>query len=173
MKGWFREGEFCEVGGRSRMRRAEPVPGRGCDPMMPGPGSKSRRALAMAACLTAAAWIAGAGPDPFQGPYRLKVTEPLEGATLSSASVRVTAELEPRPQTTPAAPAKDATPTPRPRIEVFLDGDSKGVLKDGQSTLTLDGVAAGTHTILVTATEPAGSSVVDRKEIHFTVLEPR
>jgi len=129
------------------------------------------RRVAIVACMavTATVVFAGRNLDPFQGPYRLKVTEPSEGASVPEGSVRVAAALEARTET--AAP-KDATPSPRPRVEIFLDNEPKGALKDGQTTFTIDAVAAGTHTLLVTASDPGSGAVVDRKEVHFTALPP-
>lgn len=117
-----------------------------------------------------AASLGNASLDPFQSPFRLVVSEPLEGASLPEGSVRVVAALELRPQTVP--PAKDATPPPRPRIEVFLDNESKGSPKDGQNVVILEKVPAGAHTLLVTASDPSSGAVVERKEIHFTALPP-
>ncbi|HWZ84576.1 MAG TPA: hypothetical protein VN032_00150 [Thermoanaerobaculia bacterium] len=129
------------------------------------------RTVAIGAWLAVAAVLfAGRNVDPFQGPYRLKVSEPMEGASIPEGSVRVTAELEKQPGQ--AAAAKDATPPPKPRLEIFLDNEPKGAIKDGQTTLTIEGVAAGTHTLLVTSSDPGSGAVLERKEIHFTALPP-
>ena len=133
----------------------------------------SLRAIVLGACLALAASLAARGftvLDPFQSQYRLRVSEPSEGATLTEGAVRVVAELEPRPQA--AGAARDATPPPRPRLEIFLDGVSKGSPKEGQNTLTIEGVTVGTHALLVTASDPSSGAVVERKEVHFTVLPP-
>jgi hypothetical protein len=123
------------------------------------------------------AWLAvaailmrGSTLDPFQGPYRLKVGEPTEGASLPEGTIRVVAELEKQAEQSPTA--KDATPAPKPRVEVFLDNEPKGTLKDGQTSLSIEGVAAGTHTLLVTSSDPGNGTVVERKEIHFTAIPP-
>ncbi|MGH9443604.1 MAG: hypothetical protein ACRD16_15160, partial [Thermoanaerobaculia bacterium] len=108
--------------------------------------------------------------DPFQNPFRLRVIEPREGASVSEGAVRVVAELEPSARTTP--PPQDATPTPKPRIEIFLDNEAKGSPKEGKNTVVLEGVGAGTHTLLVTISDPSSGAVVERKEIHFTALPP-
>ena len=60
---------------------------------------------------------------------------------------------------------------PRPRVEVFLDNDSKGTLQEGQNVMTVDAVAAGAHKLVILAKNQS-SEVIDRKEINFTA-EPR
>jgi hypothetical protein len=102
--------------------------------------------------------------------YRLRLIEPTEGATLSSTAVRVTTELTPRDGE--RAPARNATPTPPPRLDLFLDGAAVGTMKEDQSTVVLQGVAPGTHALLVTASDSSGA-VVDRAGVHFTVLPPK
>jgi hypothetical protein len=129
------------------------------------------RTVAIGAWLAVAAvLLVGGTVDPFQGPYRLKVSEPMEGASVPEGTVRVVAELEKLPGQ--GATAKDATPAPKPRVDIFLDNEPKGTLKDGQTTSTIEGVAAGTHTLLVTSSDPGSGAVVERKEIHFTALPP-
>ncbi|HEV7499146.1 MAG TPA: hypothetical protein VGQ33_04040 [Vicinamibacteria bacterium] len=124
----------------------------------------------MAAFLWAGVSFAGTSPEPFQSPFRLRVSEPAEGSTVPTASVRVVADLEARPPG--GLTARDATPTPRPRVDVFLDEEAKGTLKEGRNSLLIQGVAAGAHSLVVTASDPAGGAVTEKKEIHFTVLPP-
>ena len=118
-----------------------------------------------------AAAITARGQDAARpGPgYRLRVWEPVEGATLTTTAVRMRIELAPRAAET--TPAPNATPTPRPQVDLFLDGAPKGTLGDRESTVVLEQVAPGTHTLLVTASDSSGA-VVERKEVHFTVLPP-
>lgn len=103
--------------------------------------------------------------------YRLRVVEPTEGFGATGSSVRVTVELDGRPRVGDGQPAARATPTPPPRVELFVDGGSQGAMPRDQKTVTIEGLAPGPHTLQVTATD-ANDTVVDRKEVHFTVLPP-
>jgi hypothetical protein len=99
------------------------------------------------------------------------VVEPTEGFGAAGGTLRVTVELDARPRVGDGAPAARATPTPPPRVELFVDGESRGVMPNDQKTVVIEGLATGAHTLLVTATD-TNEAVVDRKEIHFTVLPP-
>ncbi|HEX4440754.1 MAG TPA: hypothetical protein VH854_11830 [Thermoanaerobaculia bacterium] len=101
--------------------------------------------------------------------YRLRVVEPAEGLAVNGPTLRVTVELDTTRRGGTGEPGSRATPTPPPRVEIFVDGASAGVLASDQKTMTVDGLGAGAHTLLVTATG-SDDVVVDRKEIHFTVL---
>ena len=103
--------------------------------------------------------------------YRLRVVEPTEGLGVTGSSLRVTVELDGRPRVGDGRPAARATPTAPPRVDLFLDGAAQGAMARDQKTVTIENLAPGAHTLLVTATD-ASEAVVDRKEIHFTVLPP-
>jgi hypothetical protein len=105
------------------------------------------------------------------GDYRLRVVEPTEGLGVTGSILRVTVELDGRPRLGGGEPASRATPVPPPSVEVFVDGASQGVLPPGQKTLVVERLGAGPHTLFVSATDSSGT-IVDRKEIHFTVLPP-
>jgi hypothetical protein len=125
---------------------------------------------ALIALGAAAAWAQdasrGAGDD-----YRLRVVEPTEGLGVTGSSLRVTVELDARPRVGDGSPAARATPTSPPRIDLLLDGDPRGAMPRDQKTVVIEGLGPGAHTLLVTATD-ASDAVVDRKEVHFTVLPP-
>lgn len=101
--------------------------------------------------------------------YRLQEIEPQEGASVPRGQVRVTVQLEARGEA--GAAPKDATPAPAPKIEIYLDNQSKGALSEGQNTLTIEGVPAVAHTLVVTASDPGGA-VIEKKVIHFAALPP-
>ena len=103
------------------------------------------------------------------GDYRLRVVEPTEGLGVTSSTLRVTVELDARPRVGSGEPASRATPAPPPSVEIFVDGASQGVLQRDQKTLVVERLGAGPHTLFVSATDSSGA-IVDRKEIHFTVL---
>lgn len=102
-------------------------------------------------------------------PYRLRILEPAEGQGVPHGPVRVVISLDLQPPDTTAPKNVTPTPTPAPRIEVFVDKESRGVVPPGQSELIVEGLAPGSHTLLVTVTD-ASDLVVERKEAHFTVL---
>jgi hypothetical protein len=101
--------------------------------------------------------------------YRLRVVEPTEGLGVTTPTLRVTVELETTRRGGTGEPGARATPIPPPRVEIFIDGASAGVLARDQKTVTVNGLGAGPHTLLVTATDTS-DVVVDRKEVHFTMV---
>jgi hypothetical protein len=103
--------------------------------------------------------------------YRLRVIEPTEGLGVTTSTLRVTVALDATARVGGGAPASRATPVPQPQVEIFVDGSSQGMLPRDQQTLVVSGLAAGPHTLFVTATD-SGGTIVDRKEVHFTVLPP-
>ncbi len=106
---------------------------------------------------------------PTKNDYRLRVVEPAEGAMIKGDSIQVVVDLRPFPEV--GAERRDVNSMPRPRVEVFLDNDSKGTLQEGQNVMTVDAVAAGAHKLVILAKNQS-SEVIDRKEINFTA-EPR
>jgi len=106
---------------------------------------------------------------PTKNDYRLRVVEPAEGAMIKGDSLQVVVDLRPFPEV--GAERRDVNSMPRPRVEVFLDNDSKGTLQEGQNVVTLDAVATGAHKLVILAKNMSGE-VIDRKEINFTA-EPR
>jgi len=106
---------------------------------------------------------------PTKNDYRLRVVEPAEGAMIKGDSLQVVVDLRPFPEV--GAERRDVNSMPRPRVEVFLDNDSKGTLQEGQNVMTLDAVATGAHKLVILAKNMSGE-VIDRKEINFTA-EPR
>lgn len=104
-------------------------------------------------------------------PYRLRILEPAEGQGVPHGPVRVVVSLDLQPPDTTAPKDVTPTPTPAPRIEVFVDKESRGLVPPGQSELILEGLPPGSHTLLVTVSD-SSEIVVERKEVHFTVLPP-
>jgi hypothetical protein len=103
--------------------------------------------------------------------YRLRVVEPTEGLGVTGPALRVTVELEPTRRAGTAEPGARATPTPPPRVELFVDGASVGTLAPDQRSVSIQGLAPGPHTLQVTTAGEDGV-VIDRKEVHFTMLPP-
>jgi hypothetical protein len=106
---------------------------------------------------------------PTKNDYRLRVVEPAEGAMIKGDSIQVVVDLRPFPEV--GAERRDVNSMPRPRVDIFLDNDSKGTLQEGQNVMTVDAVTAGAHKLVILAKNMSGE-VIDRKEINFTA-EPR
>jgi hypothetical protein len=121
--------------------------------------------------LGAAAALAQDASRDAVGDYRVRVIEPTEGFGVTGGMLRVTVELDGRPRAGDGTPASRATPTPPPRIDLFVDGDARGAMPQDQRTVVIEGLAPGAHTLLVTATDTS-DAVIDRREVHFTVLPP-
>jgi len=130
----------------------------------------TNRPGAIASTLIALLLSAAAGAA--DSPYRLRIVEPAEGQGVPAGPVRVAISLDLQPPDTTAPKNLTPTPTPAPRIEVFVDKESRGVVPAGQSELVLEGLSSGNHTLLVTVSDESGI-VVERKEAHFSVLPPR
>ncbi len=56
---------------------------------------------------------------------------------------------------------------PRPDVDVFLDGDLKGTMRDAQNVLELESVTAGSHELILLARNRA-NEIIDRKVIKFS-----
>jgi LPXTG-motif cell wall-anchored protein len=102
---------------------------------------------------------------PTKNDYRLKVVEPREGAKLVGSSFQVVVDVRPNPEV--GGENKNTDSMPAPRIDVFLDNENKGTLREGQNVMTLDAVSAGDHKLVVLAKNLSGE-IIDRKEINFT-----
>jgi hypothetical protein len=103
---------------------------------------------------------------PTKNTYRLRVVEPAEGATISGERLQVVVDL--RPPAELDGDRRDVHSTPRPRVDVFVDNDNKGTLADTTNVLTIDGVPAGSHKLVVLAKNLSGE-IIDRKEVNFLV----
>ena len=102
---------------------------------------------------------------PTKNDYRLKVVEPVEGARLVGNSFQVVVDVRPNPEV--GGERKNTDSMPAPRVDVFLDNENKGTIKEGQNVVTVDNVTAGSHKLVVLAKNLSGE-VIDRKEINFT-----
>jgi hypothetical protein len=133
---------------------------------------RSKLTLVALALSAAAAICAGQNADPNSaGPtkndFRLRVIEPTEGGTVNGSTVRVVVNTSTPPEVGGAK--KDARSMPGAIIEVFLDNQSRGELKDANNVLTIDSVVPGNHMVAVLAKNRCGE-FIDRKEVHFGVV---
>jgi hypothetical protein len=101
---------------------------------------------------------------PTRNDYRLQIVEPAEGATVSGSTVRVVVNTEIPSDI--GETRRDVNTMPRPDVDVFLDDENKGSMRDANNVLTIDGVAVGDHTIVLLAKNRAGE-IIGRKVVHF------
>ena len=131
-----------------------------------------RTRLALAALVTSACVAVVLGQDagnksagPTKNDYRLRVIEPAQGGTISGSTVRVVVNTE-----IPADAGdtkRDVNSMPRPDVDVFLDNNLKGTMRDAHNVLEIESVAVGTHMLILLAKNRAGE-IIDRKSIDFS-----
>ncbi len=133
--------------------------------------NRTRLTLTALALSAAASLALGQNADknsagPTKNDYRLRVLEPVEGATISGATVRVVVNTE-----IPAE--RDAKRTgdsmPRPMVDIFIDNTLKGTLRDDINVLEVDAVMPGQHKLVVLAKNQS-QEIIDRKEVKFNVV---
>ena len=105
---------------------------------------------------------------PTKNDYRLKVVEPREGATVNGPVVRVVVDT--RIPAEIGDEKRDVNSMPRPRIDVFVDNENKGTLKEEQNVLEVNGVTPGAHKLVLVA-KNMSNEVIGRQEINFTSTE--
>ena len=132
----------------------------------------NRTRLALAALVTSAcaAVVLGQNADnnsagPTKNDYRLRVIEPAQGGTISGSMVRVVVNTEIPGDA--GQTRRDVNSMPRPDVDVFLDNDLKGTMRDAHNVLEIESVATGSHTLIFLAKNRAGE-IIDRKSIDFS-----
>ncbi len=107
---------------------------------------------------------------PTKNDYKLRVVQPMEGATITGHNVQVVVDTE--------IPAErdvrhDIHSMPHPFVDVFLDDLFHGTMKGDENVVNVANVAPGPHTIVLLAKNVSGE-VIDREVIHIvTVLPPK
>ncbi len=135
---------------------------------------KTLRMIALTFLASAVAVVALAqnAASPSAGPtkhdYRLRVMQPLEGATITGDAIQVVVDTE-----IPAERdmAHDFDTTPHPDVDVFLDGLFRETMRDDKNVVNVENVPPGPHTIVLLALNRS-REVFDRKEIHVSVVAP-
>jgi LPXTG-motif cell wall-anchored protein len=102
---------------------------------------------------------------PTKNDYRLRVVEPAEGGVITGATVRVVVNTEIPSEAGDAR--RDVNSMPRPDVDVFLDGQLKGTMRDAQNVLEIESVNAGPHSLVLLAKNRA-NEIIDRKAIEFS-----
>ena len=107
---------------------------------------------------------------PTANDYRLRVMQPLEGATITGDRVQVVVDLE-----IPAEKDQrhDIHSMPHPFVDVFVDELFQGTMRGDENVVNVQNVAPGRHTIVLLAKNLSGE-VIDRKVVNIvTVLPPK
>jgi LPXTG-motif cell wall-anchored protein len=129
--------------------------------------------VALLACAVAGAVLAQNADQNTSGPtrndYRLRLVQPLEGASIVGDRIQVIVDTEiPAERDT----RSDVNSMPRPRIDVFLDDLYQGTMHDGENVIDLDNVAPGPHEIVLLGKNLSGE-IIDRRVVHLTATAPK
>jgi hypothetical protein len=136
-----------------------------------------RASLAVAAVIACAATAFAQLPRsqqsnaPTSTEYRMRITEPVEGATIRGNEFNVVVGATPSvPPGTSVSPEerKDAL---KPTFQVWVDGKDFGNIPPGANVLAVRTAGYGPHKIVVAAKNTAGE-LIDRKEISVTTAAP-
>jgi LPXTG-motif cell wall-anchored protein len=104
---------------------------------------------------------------PTANTLQLKLTEPIEGATISGTQVRVGLSYNMAAFGQGQGTKFGEANFPMPIFEVFLDNDLKATLKGTEANVTfIENVPPGNHKIAVLAKNISGE-VIDRKEVNI------
>ena len=105
---------------------------------------------------------------PTKNTLKLRLVEPLEGASITGDSVRVAVDYNHDVFGTGQGTKFGEANFPQPRFDIFLDNTLKTTLKGTEANTTvLEAVPAGAHKIVVLAKNVSGE-VIDRKEVKIT-----
>jgi len=105
---------------------------------------------------------------PTKNTLKLRLVEPLEGASIVGDSVRIAIDYNHNVFGTGQGTKFGEANFPQPRFDVFLDNTLKTTLKGTETNTTvLEAVPAGAHKIVVVAKNVSGE-VIDRKEVKIT-----
>jgi hypothetical protein len=107
---------------------------------------------------------------PTKNTLQLRLLEPVEGASITGNSVRVSVGWNNKAFGQGQGTKFGEANFPQPRFDVYLDNSLKATLKGGESNVTtIESVPAGTHKIAVVALNVSGE-IIDRKEVNVTTM---
>ena len=127
--------------------------------------------LTFAALLTAAWSLAQQQPysnAPTDKDYRMKIREPLPGATITGTDVTIVLG-EPFVPSGQGVNEKEQRAMLTPTFQIWIDGKNLGNVPTGNNVFTAHDLSYGPHKIVVVAKNVTGE-VVDRKEIGVTTV---
>lgn len=132
-------------------------------------------ALAAAVLFAATAWgqlpTSKQSNPPTSNEYRMRVLEPLEGATIRGNEFNIVIGSTPTiPPGTSVSP-EERKDTLKPTFQVWVDGKDYGNIPSGSNVLAVRTAGYGPHKIVVAAKNTAGE-LIDRKEISVTTAAP-
>jgi hypothetical protein len=105
---------------------------------------------------------------PTKNTLKLRLVEPVEGASITGSSVRVAVDYNKTVFGTGQGTKFGEADFPQPRFDVYVDNTLKITLKGSESNTTvIDNVPAGSHKIVVVALNVSGE-IIDRKEVSVT-----
>jgi LPXTG-motif cell wall-anchored protein len=107
--------------------------------------------------------------SPTTNSYRIKILEPLEGATITGPNVTIVMAKPDVPQGT-AVNEPERTDALTPTFQVWVDGKDYGNLPIGENVFRASDLSYGPHTAIVAAKNTAGE-LVGRVELKFTTAE--
>jgi LPXTG-motif cell wall-anchored protein len=119
-------------------------------------GSKLAMAALAFAAVAALAFGQTSDKTTTVGKYRIALVSPNEGASVPSDQVRVV-----------LTPNTNAMGDEKTQVDVFLDGQQKGVIKSTETDFRVDGVKPGPHKLVLIARNPVTDQQFDRREINF------
>ncbi len=106
---------------------------------------------------------------PTKNDLKIRVTEPLEGATITGTTARVAVDFDRTLYREQGGTDKGLDKFPPPSFDVFLDNDLKQSLRSGTNVATIDNIPPGQHKIVILAKNISGE-VIDRKEVNITAV---
>jgi LPXTG-motif cell wall-anchored protein len=128
--------------------------------------------ITLVACTVAVFALAqNADPNtagPTKNDYRLRVIQPLEGASIVGDRIQVVVDTEiPAERDT----RQDVNSMPRPDIDVFVDNVLQGTMRGTDNVINVEKVAPGPHTLVLLAKNRSGE-IIDRKVVHISAIAP-
>jgi len=128
--------------------------------------------VALAAGAVAGALLAQNADQNTSGPtrndYRLRLVQPVDGATVVGDKIQVIVDTEiPAERDT----RRDVNSMPRPMIDVFLDDLYRGTMRDTENVVDIENVVPGQHEIVLLAKNQSGE-IIDRRVLNVTTKAP-
>jgi len=105
---------------------------------------------------------------PTKNDYRLRVLQPMEGATINGNRIQVVVDTEiPAERDT----RQDVNSMPRPDIDVFVDNKFQGTMRDQNNVIDIENVVPGTHELVLLAKNRSGE-IIGRRVVNITTVAP-
>jgi hypothetical protein len=108
---------------------------------------------------------------PTSNSFRIRVMEPVEGATIQGPNFNIVLALPPTTPSGTAISSDERKSSLTPTYQIWVDGKDYGNLPIGQNVVNIQGVPTGPHKIVIAAKNTAGE-LIDRKEFNVTTTEP-